>query len=65
MFSAIIVDLLDQATEDLNKKKLNEWLVSAYRKICEYFERYEETGELDLEQLAEELYSLLEEMKEE
>jgi hypothetical protein len=65
MFSAIIADLLDQATEDLSKKKLCEWLVSAYCKICEYFEKYEETGNLDLEQLAEELYSLLEEVKEE
>ncbi len=63
MFSVIIADLLDQATEDLSKKKLCEWLVSAYCKICEHFEGYEETGELDLEQLAEELYTLLEDMK--
>jgi len=63
MFSIIIADLLDQATEDLSKKKLGEWLISAYCKICEHFEGYEETGELDLEQLAEELYTLLEDMK--
>jgi hypothetical protein len=63
MFSAIIADLLDQATDDLSKKKLNEWLISAYCKICEHFEGYEETGKLDLEQLAEELYDLLEDMK--
>ena len=63
MFSVIIADLLDQATDDLSKKKLNEWLISAYCKICEHFEGYEETGKLDLEQLAEELYDLLEDMK--
>jgi hypothetical protein len=63
MFSVIIADLLDQATEDLSKKKINEWLISAYCKICEHFEGYEETGKLDLERLAEELYGLLEEMK--
>ena len=65
MFSAIIADLLDQAVEELNKKKLSEWLVSAYCKICEYFEEYEETGKLDLERLAEELYHLLEETRDE
>jgi len=64
MFSVIIADLLDQATEELNKKKINEWLVSAYCKICEFFEKYEETGKLDLEELAEELYGLLEDIKE-
>lgn len=63
MFSGIIADLLDQATEDLSKKKLNEWLIIAYCKICEHFADYEETGDLDLEQLAEELYDLLEDMK--
>ncbi|MCI4463602.1 MAG: hypothetical protein JHC30_05465 [Caldisericum sp.] len=63
MFSAIIADLLDQATDDLSKKKLGEWLVRAYCKICEHFEGYEETEKLDLEQLAEELYDLLEDMK--
>jgi hypothetical protein len=63
MFSAIIADLLDQATEDLSKKKLNEWLIIAYCKICEHFAEYEETGELDLELLAEELYALLEDIK--
>jgi len=63
MFSVIIADLLDQAFEEVSKKKLGEWLISAYCKICEHFERYEETGELNLEKLAEDLYSLLEEMK--
>ena len=63
MFSVIIADLLDQAVEDLSKKNLNEWLIIAYCKICEHFAGYEETGELDLEQLAEELYDLLEDMK--
>jgi hypothetical protein len=63
MFSVIIADLLDQATEELSKKKLNEWLISAYCKICEHFAGYEETGKLDLEQLAEELYDLLEDIK--
>jgi hypothetical protein len=65
MFSVIIADLLEQAVEELNKKELNEWLIKAYCKICEFFEKYEETGVLDLEGLAEELYSLLEEVKEE
>jgi len=65
MFSAIIADLLDQAVEELSKKKINEWLISAYCKICEYFEKYEEMGNLDLEQLAEELYHLLEKIKDE
>ena len=63
MFSVIIADLLEQAIEELSKKKLNEWLISAYCKICEHFEEYEETGELDLEQLAEDLYDLLEYIK--
>jgi len=63
MFSVIIADLLDQATEELSKKKLNEWLISAYCMICEHFAGYEENGVLDLEQLAEELYDLLEDIK--
>ena len=63
MFSVIIADLLDQATKELSKKKLNEWLISAYCKICEHFAGYEENGVLDLEQLAEELYDLLEDIK--
>jgi hypothetical protein len=61
----IIADLLDQAIDDLSRKKLEKWLISAYCKICEHLQKYEESGRLDLEQLAEELYDLIEEMKDE